>query len=365
VLTVNKSCYTAFAGPILGDPREPFSVNNNGTKLYFKHSTGWDPVAQKNRQGLFWADIGYPAVELMNIDELPGGQNMNYLRYLGCSDYGDLLFTWVNSTNSPPAKTSMWQVGLGALPSRMPPDEAHQYVWDAQDLRHRLINKNGTVALYAHGEYGLPTELYRLDLWYGTKSLILTTTDGNGFHGGPALSPSGSIARVHTIGYNQTKIRLSDMTTRDTHSYWFGEAGCLGASNFTDISTNDRYYYMGSACGYGDPAKIFQVDMKPTVPSAGPNITAITFNSRYLPFDDIATLTITAKVKGAGLTPKAIEWVKMKSLVEGRESPEWLQYDPLTYDPGLYDDGTHGDVEGGGRHLHQQHNPHEQRQQFL
>jgi hypothetical protein len=345
VLTVNKQCNTAFAGPIYGDARKPFTLDNGGTKLFFKHNTGWDSVAKKYRQGLFWASVGYPAVELMNIDQLPGSQNMNLLRYLGSSESGTLLFTWLNSTATYPAQTSMYKVGLGSGPSRMPSGEVHQYVWDAQNLNNRLINTNGTVALYAHGEYGQPTELHRLDLWYGTKRLILKTTDGNGFHGGPALSPSGSIARVHTIGYNQTRIRLSDMTTRDTHSYWFSEAGCI--SNLTDITENDRLYYMGSACWSGDPAKIFRLDMTPNDFGKGPNITAITFNSRYLPFDDNSTLTITANVKKAVYTKKAIEWVKMKSLVEGREAPEWLVYEPLSYDAFLYDDGSHGDAAPG------------------
>jgi hypothetical protein len=343
VLTVNKLCNIAFTGPIAGDSREPFSVDEGGTTLYFKHSTGWDQIAQKYRQGLFYANVGYPAVELMNIDQLPGSQNMNLLRYLGRSESGTLLFTWLNSSISSSAQTSMYKVSLGSGPSRIPSDEFHHFVWDAQDLQNRLMSTNGTVALYAYThEFGQPQELYRLNLSYGTKRLILKTTDGNGFHGGPALSPSGLFARVHTIGYNQTRIRLSDMTTRDTHSYWFGEAGCI--SNLTDITKDDRYYYMGSACGYGDPAKIFQVDMKPSSEGKAPNISAVTFSSRYLPFDDTSTITITANVKKATQTLKAIEWVKMKSLVEGREAPEWLVYEPLTYDALLYDDGTHGDV---------------------
>ena len=94
----------------------------------------------------------------------------------------------------------------------------------------------------------------------------------------------------------------------------------------------ERYYYLGSNCGYGDPAKIYRVDMKPNGFGKAPNIAAITFNRRYLPFDDTATLTITAGVREATQTLKAIEWVKMKSLVEGREFPEWLLYEPLTYD---------------------------------
>ena len=351
-LTASKSCYTAFAGPILGDSREPFSVDNAGTRLFFKHSTGWDPVAKKYRQGLFWADIGYPAVELMNIDQLPGSQNTNLLRYLGASEQGTLLFTWMNTASPAPAQTSMYEVSMGSLPSRMPPDERHSYVWPSQDLRNRLIDINGNTALYAYiTQLGEPQELYRLNLQYGTKRLILKTTDGNGFHGGgPALSPTGSIALVKTIGYNQTRINLADMATRDTYSSLFGEAFC--SWGVSDITAIDRYYYMGSACGYGDPAKIFRVDMKPSMAhtlgfSKAPNITAIKFNSRYLPFDDTATLTITADVKKATQTLKAIEWVKMKSLVEGREFPEWLYYEPLTYDAVLYDDGTHGDADAG------------------
>jgi hypothetical protein len=348
VLSVNKTCSVAFTGGIAGDSREPFSVNESGTTLYFKHATGWDEVAKKYRQGLFYANVGYPAVELMNIDQLPGEQNMNLLRYLGYSESGTLLFTWVNTTATAPAQTSMYEVSLSSPPSRMPPGEAYQWVWDAQDLKNRLIDTNGTVALYAYTPvYGQPQRLYRLDLWTGLKRLILTTTDGNGFHGGPALSPGGSIARVHTIGYFQTRIRLSDMDLRDTWSYWFGESACIGGSNLTDISADDRLYYMGSACGSGDPAKIFRIDMKPNDFGRVPNISTITFSRRYLPFDDTSTLTITARVKEGALSAKAIEWVRMKSLVEGREGPQWLVYDPLSYDGNLYDDGTHGDVTAG------------------
>jgi hypothetical protein len=349
VLTVNHSCSTAFAGPIYGDGREPFSVDNHGTKLYFKHDTGWDDVAKKYRRGLFWASVGYSLpVELMNIDRLPGSQNTNLLRYLGSSEQGTLLFTWLNTDSPAPAQTSMYKVGLDSGLSLMP-DEKRQYVWDAQDLRNRLIDFNGYSALYASGTYGQPQELYLLYLWYGTKELILKTTDGNGFHGGPALSPTGSIALVKTIGYNQTRINLHGMSTRDTSSHWFGEAGCSGGELVSDITGTDRYYYLGSACGSGDPAKIFRVDMKPGgwAQAQAPHIAAITFNSRYLPFDDTATLTITAKVREATLTHKAVEWVKMISLVDGREAPEWLIADPLTYDTALYDDGTHGDAEAG------------------
>ena len=349
----DHDCHTAFAGPIYGDSREPFSVNNDGTKLYFKHSTGWDPVAEKYREGLFWASIGYPAVELMNIDELPPGfytgsrNNMNLLRYLGASEQGTLLFTWLNTDSPAPAQTSMYQVSDSYFPSATPA-EKRQYVWDAQDLRNRLIDFKGNTALYACGTYGQPQELYRLNLDYGTKWLILKTTDSNGFHGGgPALSPTGSIALVKTLGYNQTKINLADMATRDTYSQWFSEAGC--SWGISDITSIDRYYYMASACGSGDPAKIYRVDMKPSGwPKAqAPNIAAVTFNSRYLPFDDTATLTITADVREASQTLKAIEWVKMKSLISGREAPEWLVDDPLTYEADLYDDGTHGDAEAG------------------
>jgi hypothetical protein len=350
VLTVNKSCYTALTGAINpGDVREPFSLDRTGTTLYFKHSSGeWDDANQRWRQGLFHANVGGSAVELMNIAQLPGGQNINYLRYLGASEGGSLLFTWFNSEATAPAQTSMYQVAPGSAPARMPPDEAHWNVWSFGGLKQRIIDADGEVALYSYTPvYGQPTSLYRLDLATGDKSFILATTDGNAFDNGPALSPAGSIARVRTLGYNETRIDLSSMDLRDTWSYWFGESGCVGESNLTDISTNDRFYYMGSDCPYNDMAKIYRVDMMPDAFDKTPNIDAITFSRSFLPFDDSSTLTITASVKEGAVSSKAIEWVKIKSLVEGRESPEWLIYDPLSYDAPLYDDGTQGDVVAG------------------
>jgi hypothetical protein len=84
--------YPAFKGLAGGDGRVPYTVNYDGTRLFFKHVI--NPGSLEAVPGLFYADVGDPTFTphmMMPMTKLPGIQNSNVLRYLGSSQYGGSL----------------------------------------------------------------------------------------------------------------------------------------------------------------------------------------------------------------------------------------------------------------------------------
>jgi len=313
-----------------------FTINSAGTTLYFPNT--W-LASGINQSGLVEANVvgGSAFTIKFNVNEIPHETNWG-LAYLGSAKtLGRMLFTFFPDWYDP-GHVAMYMVG-GVGPLTKVPNEEHQYVW-AFDYPNSIISADGNAALYLVQDGSGPQYLYLAGLVSQLKSLIIQSAGNFSF---PTLSPDGLMARISTFGYNSTRFIISPRDTRDTFSKYFGESFAIGASPLTDFTQDNRYYFMGSDPG---TARIHRIDMNPVAFNPQPNISNITFSKNLWMYDDATPLTVTAQVsdaKGLG----NILWVKMTSLVDGREFPEWLDYEPLAYDPLLYDDGTHGDVTPG------------------
>lgn len=319
------------------DFRKPYSLTTLGDQiyLYFKHNAGYDPVAERNNRGIYTASLGGLASKVMDMDQLPGEQNLNLLSFLGSAAGGSRnILAWNEDYFHPPA-TGMYRA---EGPTRVP-DELHTYVWPEQDLYQHLISADGTRALYQYMDDG-PRSLYAVGLDTGTKIFLNQTGDLNGYFA-PTMSPSGKYAFFSTTGHRRTRFHVATGDQRDTFTYHFAESRCTSSYAVSDITEDDRYYYMGSKCD-GGVARIHRIDMAPLDFSQAPNITGIEFTPSRLLGDGIAGVTVEAAVSDAQ-GPGTVSWVRMQSLVDGLEKPEWLAYEPITYDWTLYDDGTHGD----------------------
>lgn len=338
-LACNRAIYDGIWG---GDFRKHFSINSEGTRLFFKHNAGGD------QRGLYYADVGGSPIQVMDIDELPCESqcgNMNMLAFLGASAHGNtVLFSW-NRDYWGGGATGMWNIGLSGSPNREP-DEEHDYVWAQQGLNNRIISSNGQVVLYHFFDYGDPAELDAVDLLTGEMTMI-AHIDPDAY---VALSPGGTYARVSGANHNATHANLATGDKRDTGSYYIPEYQCL--TWLSDLTADDRYYFMGAQCP-GHEARIYRVDMAAAGTGNAPYITAVSFNAPALLHEDDVTITVEVAVGDLqGL--ETIEWVRLLTLVDGKESPDYpMGRAPLAFptgDPGstlLYDDGTHGDQVAG------------------
>jgi hypothetical protein len=323
------------------DGRKPFSLTTIGDQitLFFKHVGDWDPVLERYNQGIYSALLGGSATKVMDINQVPGDENMNLLGYLGsAANAHRVLFAWKDVYNLP--GVAMWQT---AGPTRVP-DEMHDSVWDSDRYTH-IVSADGSKALYFYTDLW-SHYLSQVDLASGIKTPIAQTDSIHSFFL-PTMAPSGNYAFFSSPNNNRTRANLATGDQRDTLSYLFTESAGSGAYLISDITADDRYYFIGSKWDIG---RIHRVDMAPTDFSQAPNIAAINFTSNKLPNDGTTRTTVTATVSDAQ-GPATISWVRLKSLVDGLETPEWMTgYEPLAYDNwNLYDDGTHGDrVAGDG-----------------
>jgi len=139
------------------DARKPFSLTTIGgqTTLFFKHVGDWDPVLERYNQGIYSAPLGGSATKVMDINQLPGDENMNLLGFLGsAANTNRRLFVWNQDIVNPPGG-AMWQT---TGPARVP-DELHDSSWDGQDLYTHIISANGGKALYQY------TQKRRVMVW--------------------------------------------------------------------------------------------------------------------------------------------------------------------------------------------------------
>jgi hypothetical protein len=322
------------------DGRKPFSLTTIGGQitLFFKHVGDWDPVLGRYNQGIYSAPLGGSATKVMDINQLPGDENMNLLGFLGsAANANRSLFTWWDTSAAPGG--AMWQIPGPALV----PNELHDSVWDGQDLYTHIISADGGKALYQYRVGAYTYYLSHVDLASGIKTPIAQSS--NYSYSVTTMAPSGNYAFFSSPNNNRTWVNLATGEQRDTLSYLFAESAGSGPYQISDITADDRYYFIGSKLDIG---RIHRVDMAPTVCSPAPNITAINFTSNKLLNDGTSRTTVMATVSDA---PGTISWVRLKSLVDGLETPEWMTGgEPLAYDNwNLYDDGTHGDrVAGDG-----------------
>jgi hypothetical protein len=326
------------------DARKPFSLTTIGDQitLFFRHCEAWDWDLGRYIQGIYSAPLGGSATKVMDINQLPGDENMNLLGFLGsAANANRTLLTW-KDVFSPPGG-AMWLTG--APPTRVP-YEMHDSVWDQQDLYTHIVSANGSKALYYCTD-SWSHYLNQVDLSSGIKTPMAQTDSIYGYFC-TTMAPSGNYAFFSGPNNNRTRVNLATGDQRDTLSYLFPESAGSGAYLISDITADDRYYFIGSKWDIG---RVHRVDMAPTDFSQAPDITAINFTSNRLLNDGTTRTTVTAAISDAqGLG--TISWVRFKSLVDGLETPEWMRDgDPLTYDgwDWLYDDGTHGDrVAGDG-----------------
>lgn len=324
------------------DFRKPYSLSASGDQisLSFKHDAGWDSGASRFNRGLYTAALGGQGVKVMDIDQLPGDQEMNFLKFLGSAAQNpQILFTWNQDYYHPPA-TAMWKLtGLTKIPN-----ELHNYVWDDQNLYSQLVSADGAKALYFYQDAG-PKQLFLVNLNTGAKTLINETVDLNGYFA-PTLAPSGKYAFFATIGQKYTRYDLASGSQRDTWAYWFTESQFVGGESWvSDITGDDRTYFLGSRID-GDIARIHRIDTAPADFTQAPNITAINFLTSRLVNDGTTKMTVMATVSDAqGLG--TIDRVRLQFLVEGLEKPAWLVGDPVYFEAVMFDDGTHGDLVAG------------------
>jgi hypothetical protein len=320
------------------DGRKPFSLTTIGGQvtLYFRHRWGWWELESRYIQGIYSAPLGGYATQVMDINQVPGDQNMNLLGFLGsAANANRILFSWKDVFNLP--GSAMWQTA-DPDPTRVP-DEMHDFIWDQTYLYNHIISANGSKALYCYTD-SWSHYLSQVDLTSGIKTPIAQTDSIHSFFL-TTMAPSGNYAFFSSPGNNRTRINLATGDQRDTLSSLFAESGGSGDYLISDITANDRYYFIGSKLDIG---RIHRVDMAPTDFNQAPNIAAINFASNKLLNDGTTRTTVTATVSDAqGLA--TISWVRLKSLVDGLETPEWmLGGEPLAYDNwNLFDDGTHGD----------------------
>ena len=330
---------------VYNDGRKPFSLSTIGgqMQLFFRHRDAWDPLVERYIQGIYRAPLGGSATKVMDINQLPGDENMNLLGFLGSAANADrVLFAWQDVNTSPGG--AMWQTA-GPAPV---PDERHDVIWDGGDLYNHIVSADGGKALYKYRVGAYTYYLSHVDLASGIKTPIAQTDSIYGYYY-PTMAPSGNYAFISSPSHKRTRVNLATGDQRDTLSYHFTESLVTGPYLISDITADDRYYFIGSKLDIG---RIHRVDMAPTDFSQAPNITAINFTSNKLIHDGTSRTTVTAAVSDAqGLA--TITRVQLKTLVDGLETPEWMTgYEPLACDPWnwqLYDDGTHGDrVAGDG-----------------
>ena len=350
--------HPAFKGLAFGDFRVPYTVNYDGTKLFFKHVAGSPGFTIP---GLYYANVGdatYTAHLMMAMSKLPGEQNTNLLRYLGSSQCGgSLLCTWFSSISN---STAMWQVPTPLNPPNPSgdpvklPDEDHTGVWEEASLPNKIVaSQLGTPegyasALYACRDSGQNEKLYYLQLvpepTYQNRRLL--SADGGGFSF-PALYDNGNFVRIARFSgpfRKATRVNLLTGEQRDTHSYWFGESNA--PYYLTDLAGSSgslaRFYYMATK-PVDQTARIHQVDMAaPGGYGWAPNISSINFSKSAWAYEDTTPLTVTAQItdpKG----PTNLQYVFMQVLVDGLEMPAWLTngYKPCS-EAQMFDSGGNG-----------------------
>ena len=355
-LNSSPECYLSITDGIWNyDYRKPYSINSDGSTMYFKHDAGWDPVNMRYNRGLYYADVPGSPIKIMDIDQLPCDSecgNMNMLAFLGASaDGSTLLFAHNRHYYDPPA-TGMWKTVFSSSPFQVPA-EYHDYVWSTQNINNHIISANGTKALFHCGD-GLSNEIHTVSLISGEKVFIA--------YGSPdhwvALSPDGTYARITTVNHNATVVNLNTnpITKRDTGSYFIEEFSC--GYHLSDLTGDNNFYFMSGSCP-NHKSKVYRVEMNPTSTGGTPDISDIRFSEPRLLHTEGATIAVTVRVFDPEVHDdrESIEWVRLSTLVEGKERPDWpMARPPLAFPTGdpafaeLYDDGeqgNHGDLLAG------------------
>lgn len=343
-----------FSGIWNGDGNKPFTINEPGASLFFKHA------ANSSDKGLYTAGLGGTPTKVLDLDHLYCDSlcgNMNVLGFLGAArDSGRMLFVFDRDyfgTVPPSRSTAMYYVDSGGGAVKIAGEE-HDYVWATQDINNDLISYDGSRVLYFYedaGDPNPPPQLHWVDLTTGTKHKIADAEPNSN----ATISADGKVVLFSGgsggLQYKATRVTLDTMDERDTGSYFIQDSSnSWYQSGLTD---NNRYYYIPAASSAPTTPPynyLRRVDLNPTSFDPAPDITDIKCSAPALLHVDGAAVTFTARVTDAqGLDN--IAWVNLSVLIEGREQPSWpMGRAPLAFpsgDPGstlMYDDGTHGDA---------------------
>jgi hypothetical protein len=329
------ACHAAYKPDAfwIGSTRS-YGLNSAGTVIYLKHF--WN-VGDISHYGLVSTVVGTnvltPVVDVLNLTP---PKTVDYsLDFLDAARSGGrLLLTYYPDYWHDRDKV-MWETG----PLQPMPNESHYGIWDNNTSLQwcHIMTSDGGKALYLFMDTDSKPELHILNLNTGSKSLLVQLDSGLDNLQYPALSPDGSIARWGSYGYYYTRRVIATGEMRDTFSYWFPEAGAIGYGNPTDITANNRYYYLGAS----DPAGkscIHRIDMAPASTAPASDITSITFGQPQLIYRDSTPVTVTVNVSDTNGVDNILS-VKMHTLVDGREYHPGQVYEPLVYYAPLTNNG--------------------------
>ncbi|MBU0640163.1 MAG: choice-of-anchor D domain-containing protein [Planctomycetes bacterium] len=340
------TCNVAVANVINSDFRKPYTLNDAGTRLWFKHDDQTD--GECDTVGLYRADVGGAPVQVMGLDDLPGTCNVNNLKFLGASDAGRVLMQW-QPDNSCSHCQSMYIAGDTAPTKR--PNEDITYVWENQDLPHRVISADGSAALYCRNRITGTGTFYDLQLVNLNTGAASTVVDRN--TSVQTLSRDGAFCRFNATGNSYSLLEIATSAVHDTLVSLTNLAVPSGTSLITDITDDNQRWFTANGEQY---AKVHRIDMNPGEDgyAQAPQVTQIAFGSPVILNDDVMRVLTKVTVSDAqGLAD--IDAVYVMSLGDyGREVAEWYGFfrTPLGFGGDssagtAVDDGTDGDFAAG------------------
>jgi hypothetical protein len=322
------------------------AVNDAGTRVWFKHSAGYDEQAAKTQAGIYYSDLSGEPAQLMHWDELPPptATAMNMLDLLGVSGDGSrVLISW-NEDFYAGNSVGVWTIsGSGGGPSQVL-SSSYYAVMAVQDAPYRFLDTEGEYALISVTVDG-ENSMDLIDLDTGSVTTV-ATSDGLDNFAYLSLAGDGQYVRYAANGRRVARLDLDTGNERDTLSYYTEPINQLWPTRMTDISRDGRHYYTAMI----DPNRIYHIDMAPTAASfdQAPSVTRIELSEESLLRDGSNQITVAVTVtdsQGLG----NIDWVKIIPHIDGVENPDWLAYDPWIVDrSSLSDDGeTGGDMAAG------------------
>jgi hypothetical protein len=314
--------------------KRSYGLNSDGTVIYLKHFWNVDDISH---YGLVSTVVGSNVLTpVVDVLSLTPAKTADYdLEFIDAARTGERLLLTYYPDYWRDSREVMWE----SSPLQPMPNEWHDMIWDnsATSLQYcHIISADGSKALYNFMNTSSRPELHLLNLDTGDKTPLTQLIDGLDNLQFPALSPDGTIARWSSGGYYATRRVIATGDLRDTFSARFPEAAAVGASNLTDITSNNRYYYMGS-----EPASvsyIHRIDMAPATTAPAPDIVSISFGQPQLVLGDTTSIPITVQVSDPKGTDNILS-VQMHTLVDGREFPYGQVYEPLSYSNPLTSSG--------------------------
>ena len=313
--------------------------NGLGTRIFFRHSAGSDIT----ERGIYYCDVPGEPVKLAGLDQVSEYSDTALLNMLDASADGTtVLFTyggWGTGGAGTTLPRTMYTATIGNPVAT--PNEEHQYIWDVQDLPHRMISADGSVATFFPEGTNASDErysgLYLVDTATGAK----TTIHEGGDYGPVSLSYDGTHLLLEGTEHNMAVINLATDERRDT--FFSGSGLTTWATKVSNLCADAHTYYVSSQ----DEAAINRVDFVSPDYSKAPQITNIEFSApSVVANDDPPEITVRATVTDAqGLSD--IEWVRQDVLIDGLADREVVPSAPLMFLEELKDDGTDGDAVAG------------------